>query len=245
MPFLPCHPLKLYAVVPNAAWVKRLAGLAVPTIQLRFKPEAQQAESAAGLAQKPLSIAATAAVHAEVAAAVQAVAGTSSKLIVNDYWQIALAAAQNMGLHRINTVSGLYGIHLGQEDLDMLGAQDIAALAASGLRLGISTHQDDELERALALRPSYVAFGSIFPTTTKQLKTAPQGLEKLCRFVQHVAQWAIDAQCPRPQTVAIGGVDATNAAAVMSCGVDGFAVVRAITQARDTIAAVNALKAFL
>ena len=65
------------------------------------------------------------------------------QLIVNDYWRLALAA-------------GCDFVHLGQGDLD--GA-DVPALRRAGVRFGISTHDEEELERALALRPAYVALG--------------------------------------------------------------------------------------
>ena len=65
-------------------------------------------------------------------------------------------------------------MHLGQEDMD---TADLAAIEAAGLRLGLSTHSVAELDRALSVQPSYVASGAIFPTTTKQMPTAPQGLD--------------------------------------------------------------------
>ncbi len=52
-------------------------------------------------------------------------------------------------------------MHLGQEDLD---AADLAAIRKAGLKLGVSTHDEAELERGLAVDPDYVALGPIFPT---------------------------------------------------------------------------------
>src|SRR3546814_17435589 len=72
-------------------------------------------------------------------------------------------------------------VHLGQEDLD--GA-DLAALRRAGVRLGVSTHDDAELERALSLEPDYLALGPVYPTILKKMKWAPQGLEK-------VSEWKI------------------------------------------------------
>ena len=60
----------------------------------------------------------------------------------------------------------------GREDLD---TTDLAAIHRAGLRLGVSTHDDAELARALAVKPSYIALGHIFPTQTKDMPSAPQG----------------------------------------------------------------------
>ncbi|NMM79816.1 thiamine phosphate synthase [Acidovorax sp. SRB_14] len=72
--------LGLYAVLPDAAWVGRMARAGVPTVQLRFK-----SEDAAAIAH-------------EVQAAVHAVQGTGALLFINDHWQAALAAGA-YGLH--------------------------------------------------------------------------------------------------------------------------------------------------
>lgn len=72
--------LGLYAVLPNAQWVQRMAQAGVPTVQLRFK-----SDDAAAIAR-------------EVKAAVQAVKGTSSLLFINDHWQAAIDA-QAYGVH--------------------------------------------------------------------------------------------------------------------------------------------------
>ena len=74
-PFAPCpQRLGLYAVLPDAAWVGRMARAGVPTVQLRFKSDD------AALAAR------------EVRAAVDAVAGTGALLFINDHWQDAIAA---------------------------------------------------------------------------------------------------------------------------------------------------------
>lgn len=71
--FAPCPPsLGLYAVLPDAAWVGRMARAGVPTLQLRFKSDDP------------------AAVADEVRAAIDAVAGTQALLFINDHWQTAI-----------------------------------------------------------------------------------------------------------------------------------------------------------
>ena len=95
----------------------------------------------------------------------------NARLFINDYWRLAIK-------HQA------YGVHLGQEDLQ---ATDLNAIRAAGLRLGVSTHDDMEIDVALAARPSYIALGHVFPTQTKQMPSAPQGLEQLARHVERLA----------------------------------------------------------
>lgn len=158
------------------------------------------------------------ALRREIAECVAACAGSKTQLFINDHWREAIAA-------------GAYGVHLGQEDMD---TADLAAIAAAGLRLGLSTHSVDELARALSVHPSYVASGAIFPTTTKQMPTAPQGLNKLREYVK---------QAGGTPVVAIGGIDLDNAAQVLQTGVSSLAVVRAVTEAENPEAVVKAFQA--
>ncbi|MBJ7224085.1 MULTISPECIES: thiamine phosphate synthase [unclassified Brenneria] len=132
-----------------------------------------------------------------------------ARLFINDYWRLAVK-------HQA------YGVHLGQEDLD---TADLAAIKRAGLRLGVSTHDDHELARAVAVNPSYIALGHIFPTQTKAMPSAPQGLAELTRHIS-----ALQDRFP---TVAIGGIGIDNVPAVLTTGVGGIAVVSAITQAPD------------
>ena len=142
-----------------------------------------------------------------------------ARLFINDYWRLAVK-------HQA------YGVHLGQEDLD---TADLEAILDAGLRLGVSTHDDDELARAVAVNPSYIALGHIFPTQTKDMPSAPQGLSELAR---HIVQ--LNGSFP---TVAIGGISIDRAPSVLDCGVGSIAVVSAITQAADWRAATAELLA--
>ena len=148
-------------------------------------------------------------IEREVRAAVEAgkkVPG--AQVFINDHWQLALDA-------------GAYGVHLGQEDLDTV---DLAALRDAGLRLGLSTHTPFELARAKAVQPSYLAIGPIYPTTLKVMPYAPVGLVQL-------KEWAPQA-APYP-VVAIGGISLERLPGVLACGVDGVAVVSAVTLAEN------------
>ena len=139
-----------------------------------------------------------------------------ARLFINDYWRLAIK-------HQA------YGVHLGQEDLE---TTDLSAIRKAGLRLGVSTHDDMEIDIALAARPSYIALGHVFPTQTKQMPSAPQGLEQLARHIQRLADYP---------TVAIGGISLEKAPAVLATGVGSIAVVSAITQAADWRAATDQL----
>ncbi|MFJ5455555.1 thiamine phosphate synthase [Pectobacterium jejuense] len=132
-----------------------------------------------------------------------------AQLFINDYWRLAVK-------HQA------YGVHLGQDDLD---TADLAAIKKADLRLGVSTHDDRELARAVAINPSYIALGHIFPTQTKDMPSAPQGLAELTRHIT-------DLQGRFP-TVAIGGISIDKVPAVLKTGVGSIAVVSAITQASD------------
>ena len=201
--FLPlAGPIGFYPVVPTAAWVERLLGWGVRTVQLRAK--------AADHTPAELAI--------EVAAAIEAGrAVPGAQVFINDHWQLALAG-------------GAYGVHLGQEDLD---TADIEALRKAGIRLGLSTHTPQELARAKAVQPSYLAIGPIYPTTLKVMPYAPVGL-------QHLADWAKLA-APYP-VVGIGGISLERLPAVRAClpgKNDGVAVVSAVTLAADPHEAVQ------
>lgn len=188
-PACPQH-LGLYAVLPNAAWVARMAQAGVPTVQLRFKSDDVSD------------------IRREVRAAVQAVQGTQSLLFINDHWQIAVE-------------EGAYGVHLGQEDMDVA---QLDSIRAAGLRLGLSTHGYVEMLRADAVSPSYMALGAVFPTTLKRMQTAPQGIGRLSAYTQLMQHLPL---------VAIGGIDEARIPLVMQSGVGSIAVVRAITGATD------------
>lgn len=128
-----------------------------------------------------------------------------ARLFINDHWQLALK-------------HGAYGVHLGQEDLE---CADLLAIQQAGLRLGISTHGYYEIARALSIRPSYIALGHIFPTKTKEMPSAPQGLVRLERYARLLEKWP---------TVAIGGITMERVDAVVATGVGSVALVTAITE---------------
>jgi hydroxymethylpyrimidine kinase / phosphomethylpyrimidine kinase / thiamine-phosphate diphosphorylase len=130
-----------------------------------------------------------------------------ASLYINDHWELAIEL-------------GAYGVHLGQEDLD---TADLDKLHNAGLRLGISAHCYSEAARALAFNPSYIAIGPVYATTTKTLRCPPLGLEQLQRYCKILSF----------PVVAIGGITLDHLSEVLQTGVNGVAVISAITKAHD------------
>ena len=142
--------------------------------------------------------------RAEIARARDLCTAAGATLVVNDYWRLAID-------------EGCDFVHLGQEDLD---DADLPAIRRAGLRLGISTHDDAELDRALAARPDYVALGPVYPTILKAMRFGPQGLDR-------VADWK--ARIGDLPLVAIGGLTVERAPGVLAAGADSVSVVTDIT----------------
>ena len=174
----------------DAAWVGRMARAGVPTVQLRFKSDDEDA------------------VQREIESAIDAVRGTGARLFINDHWQAAIHA-------------GAYGVHLGQEDIDLA---DLGAIRDAGLRLGLSTHGYAETLRADRISPSYIAMGAVYATTLKQMATVPQGPGRLAAYARLMRLHSL---------VAIGGIDAARLPQVLKSGVRSVAVVRALVTAEQ------------
>lgn len=143
----------------------------------------------------------------EIRAAAEWCRQGGAHLFVNDDWRLAQRC-------------GAYGVHLGQDDL---ADADPAELARSGLRLGISTHNEFEIARAAAWRPSYVALGTVFPSPSKSFRVAPLGVERFRRLRALVAG----------PVVAIGGLTVENAAPVIAAGAEAVAVISDLARAAD------------
>lgn len=129
-------------------------------------------------------------------------------LVLNDYWEVAL----DMGIRFI---------HLGQEDLR---DADLKAIKLEGIKLGVSTHDDAELDLALAVGPYYVALGPIYETKLKTMLWAPRGVDKIKEWRRRIGGLPL---------VAIGGLTPGRAAAVLNAGADTLAVVTDFLTAPD------------
>lgn len=179
-----------YLIVDSADWIERLVPLGVKLVQLRVKDRTE------------------AEIRREILAAKAVCDEQGCQLIVNDYWQLAIA-------------EGCDFVHLGQEDL---AEADLTAIRAAGLKLGLSTHDETELETALAAKPDYVALGPVYPTILKAMKGAPQGLPRLAAWRNRVGLLPL---------VAIGGLNVERIAGVFEHGADIAAVVTDITRNAD------------
>ena len=191
------YPDRFYPIVDSVAWVARLATLGVGTVQLRAKALDDS---------QSLQI---------VSDALEAVKGTPTRLVVNDYWRAAI-------------VAGASHLHLGQEDL---AEADLKAIRDAGLTLGLSTHDEAELDTALRADPDYIALGPIFPTTLKSMRFAPQGIAKITEWKRRLGAIPL---------VAIGGIKLERAAEIFQAGADSIAVVSDITQNPEPDARVRA-----
>jgi thiamine-phosphate pyrophosphorylase len=125
-------------------------------------------------------------------------------------------------------VAGAKHLHLGQEDL---ADADLKAIRDAGLTLGISTHDDAELETALRAGPDYIALGPIFPTTLKSMRFAPQGIPKIAEWKRRIGNIPL---------VAIGGIKLDQAREIFAAGADSIAVVSDVTQNEEPDARVRA-----
>lgn len=123
------------------------------------------------------------------------------------------------------------GVHLGQGDTSVAEARALLGPAAI---IGLSTHSEEQIAASGGASPDYISVGPIWETPTKQGRPAV-GLE----LISHAA-----AQAPRP-FFAIGGIDSSNVSQVVAAGAERLCVVRAIRDARDPVAAAEALRAAL
>lgn len=144
---------------------------------------------------------------------------TGVPLIVNDRLDVALAVDAD-------------GVHLGQDDMPaalarrLIGPDKILGISASTLAEALQAVQDGA---------DYLGVGPIFATPTKPDAAPPIGVDGLRLIRQHVSL----------PIVAIGGINATNAAEVMAAGPDGIAVVSAVVAAEDIAVAAQELRAMV
>jgi len=128
-------------------------------------------------------------------------------LIINDRADIARAA-------------GAAGVHLGQADLPVAAAREILGRR---FLIGISAASPDQAREGEAAGADYLGVGPVFLTRSKEDAGVPVGLAAI-RKIRSVTSLPI---------LAIGGINAENAPAVISAGADGVAVISAVTAAAD------------
>jgi thiamine-phosphate pyrophosphorylase len=153
----------------------------------------------------------------EVARALIAALPHDVPLIVNDRADIAIAA-------------GAAGVHVGDEDVPPAALRRVVP---RDFIIGASVGTDAEV--AFAADADYVGIGPVYATDSKHDAGTTIGTEGLAELV---------VRAKRP-AVAIGGIDATNAAAAVMAGATGVAAIRAIFGARDPEQAARAIRAAL
>jgi thiamine-phosphate pyrophosphorylase len=151
-------------------------------------------------------------------AAVSCLDNSPAQLIVNDRVDIALA-------------SGAWGVHLGQEDMSL---QDAQRIAQGRLAIGVSTHNLEQAVEAEQGGADYIGCGPTFNSQTKPFEEFA-GLAFLAEIAQGI----------RIPAFAIGGIDLTNVASVISAGCRRIAVSHAIHGAEHPVLAANALHSIL
>ncbi|EKE70391.1 MULTISPECIES: thiamine phosphate synthase [Roseobacteraceae] len=147
-------------------------------------------------------------IHRQIRRARDFCAVHRAQLVVNDHWQAALDLNCSF-------------VHLGQEDMD---SADFAALRRAGIAVGLSTHDEAELERALSCDPAYVALGPVYPTLLKKMPWGPQGLERVTKWKRAAGDVPL---------VGIGGLTTERLPGLFAAGADSAAVVTDIAQAAD------------
>ena len=128
-------------------------------------------------------------------------------LIVNDRADVARAADAD-------------GVHLGQDDLPVEMARRVLA---PDQWIGCSTHSLDQVVEADRMTADYIAFGPIFPTSSKENPDPVVGLEGLREA----------RRATRKPLVAIGGITLRNACEVLAAGADSVAVLGDLLNAPD------------
>lgn len=160
----------------------------------------------------------------------QAAAGTSVRILVNDRLDVAVAA-------------GAAGVHLGGESLPVQDvvkwcAKYFAQPKSSGEQkvattflVGKSCHSLQEALQAEGDGASYIIFGPVFPTPSKLQFGSPQGIERLAEVCRRI----------RIPVLAIGGITAENAAECFRAGAAGIAAIRLFQQGSDLVALMSHL----
>jgi thiamine-phosphate pyrophosphorylase len=172
----------LYAIVDlDFLNQRRVDPLAFADAVLSARPAALQLRAKSAAARDTL----------ELLRAIQARASARGvPLFANDRPDLALLA-------------GCSGVHLGQDDVTLADARRLAP----ELALGVSTHGLEQLDRALAERPAYVALGPIFQTSSKRDPDPRVGLELLAEASRRCRAAGVPL-------LAIGGLSLDNAGSV-------------------------------
>jgi thiamine-phosphate pyrophosphorylase len=197
---------------------QRAGGRALPDLARRV------VDGGATLVQLRDKLGSTREMIARARAIKAALAGTGVPLLINDRVDVALAA-------------GADGVHVGQDDM---GAADARALLGPDATIGLSVKTVAHATEAPLEAIDYVCIGGVFATGSKDNTSAPIGVAGVRPILA-----ALRARSADFPAGAIAGIDATNAADVVAAGVDGIAVIAALSLAADPAAAARELRAIV
>ena len=200
-------PLGIYPVVDRAYKLRPLYEVGITTAQLRTKDKFSGQE-----------------LEDEIIEAIAISEEFNARFFLNDFWKLGIK-------HKV------YGIHLGQEDIQ---EADVQAILDAGIRLGISSHTPKEIDIALGFEPSYLAIGPIYEPISKKLTYDTVGTKML-------KEWAKNVDYP---IVAIGGITIKNIQDVVQTGAaSGIAMISDVLEEGEvsqkrTLALIDRLKKY-
>jgi thiamine-phosphate diphosphorylase len=148
------------------------------------------------------------------APAVSRARAAGASLIVNDRADVAKLTSAD-------------GVHVGQDDLPV---EDVRLVVGDAAIVGVSTHDEAQIGRAIETSASYIAVGPIYGTSTKDTGYSARGLDLL--------RYAVARAAGKP-VVAIGGITLDRAPEVLAAGAASVAVITDLLTA-DPIARVRA-----
>jgi thiamine-phosphate pyrophosphorylase len=185
---------------------------------------AAAARGGATLVQLRNKTGSTAEIVAQAKAIKQALVGTGVPLVINDHIDVAIAAEAD-------------GVHLGREDFDPRAARQMLGPDAI---IGATVRADIDVAALAPGIVDYVCIGGVFATASKDNPDPPIGLLGLSRLARLTRE-----RLPGIPVGAIAGINERNAGEVIEAGVDGIAVVSAITVALDPREAARGLRALV
>lgn len=149
--------------------------------------------------------------------AVAIVRGTSTRLLVNDRYDIAVSA-------------GADGVHLTSQSLP---PGVIRSISPADFVIGVSTHSIEEAQRAKDAGADFILFGPVFETESKRIFGEPQGLRKLAEVVESVPGFPV---------IAVGGIGADQVELCLRSGATGVAAIRLLNDAENLVSIVSEIR---